>query len=180
MATNPFEKFRTKIAEGLFALNTKLFADGEKVSGDNPLPMKQYGSIVSKDADQKEESRSGSFSESETILQKNKFIHLDYVFIKTNELENIRLSVEHFNANGDLVARRSLVDNIAISNPTLSGVVDGYHPDIIADRIDEENDEYIFKLRKERDFPHGCRFMLTHNKEGESYNATIIIGYREV
>ena len=45
MATNPFEKFRTKIAEGLFALNTKLFADGEKVSGDNPLPMKQYGSI---------------------------------------------------------------------------------------------------------------------------------------
>ena len=46
MATNPFEKFRTKIAEGLFALNTKLFADGEKVSGDNPLPMKQYGSIV--------------------------------------------------------------------------------------------------------------------------------------
>ena len=46
MATNPFEKFRTKIAEGLFALNTKLFADGEKVSGDNPLPMKQYGSNV--------------------------------------------------------------------------------------------------------------------------------------
>ena len=52
MATNPFEKFRTKIAEGLFALNTKLFADGEKVSGDNPLPMKQYGSIgVNVDAD---------------------------------------------------------------------------------------------------------------------------------
>ena len=81
MSTNPFEKFRTKIAEGLFALNTKLFADGEKVSGDNPLPMKLYGSNNSEEAHKQDIG-----DRSSKLLEVPKFATGVYVFYQCTDI----------------------------------------------------------------------------------------------
>lgn len=45
MSLNPFEYFRTKLSDGLWALNTKLHKSDGAIDDDNPFPVKQTGSI---------------------------------------------------------------------------------------------------------------------------------------
>ena len=187
MATNPFEKFRTKIAEGLFALNTKLFADGEKVSGDNPLSMKQYGSIgseqfmtragagpVSDPAGPLEEG------EVEVLLEKENIIidEIMWGFEGENAYDYQGGGRLIFEIDGnDYNALRTVTDDLTHTRLTPEVIEKDVAPHININKFDKEEHKYFFSFnRVPFKIVGNCKIAIENNSDSHLDYIIKIIG----